>query len=109
MVEDDDKARGFRAADGWRKEAQAFAPHGQAGRALFHLKDDTSGCTVQAKDFSRLAADFSKVGVEVIGVSPDGSKATISCAGNMTLRSTSRRMPTRAVARTYGVWVEKSM
>jgi peroxiredoxin Q/BCP len=37
----------------------------------FYPKDDTSGCTIEAKDFSRLAPEFRKAGVEVIGVSPD--------------------------------------
>jgi len=37
----------------------------------FYPKDDTSGCTLEAKDFSCLLPDFKKAGVEVIGISPD--------------------------------------
>ena len=37
----------------------------------FYPKDDTSGCTQEAKDFSSLADEFAKAGVEVIGISPD--------------------------------------
>ena len=38
----------------------------------FYPKDDTSGCTAQAKDFSCMADQFTAAGAEVIGVSPDG-------------------------------------
>ena len=37
----------------------------------FYPKDDTEGCTKEAKDFSCLAPDFRKAGIEVVGVSPD--------------------------------------
>jgi peroxiredoxin Q/BCP len=47
------------------------------GRKLvlfFYPKADTSGCTIEAKDFSRLNAEFAKAGVAVIGVSADPVK-----------------------------------
>ena len=37
----------------------------------FYPKDDTPGCTNQAKDFSKLKAKFSKKNTEIIGISPD--------------------------------------
>ena len=33
----------------------------------FYPKDDTTGCTAEAKDFTRLAPDFERLGIEVIG------------------------------------------
>ena len=37
----------------------------------FYPKDDTPGCTTEAKDFRDLAADFDAAGATVIGISKD--------------------------------------
>jgi peroxiredoxin Q/BCP len=41
----------------------------------FYPKDDTSGCTTEALDFTALADDFAAAGAVVVGVSPDPVKA----------------------------------
>src|ERR1700748_3298166 len=45
-----------------------------AGRKLvlyFYPRADTSGCTKEAMDFSRLKGDFGRAGADVVGVSAD--------------------------------------
>ena len=37
----------------------------------FYPKDDTPGCTTEALDFTRLAAEFAATGTHVIGISKD--------------------------------------
>ncbi|GGE02737.1 peroxiredoxin [Tsuneonella deserti] len=37
----------------------------------FYPKDNTPGCTTEAKDFTALADDFAKAGVALLGVSKD--------------------------------------
>ena len=37
----------------------------------FYPKDDTPGCTTEAKDFTDMAGDFAALGVKVVGVSKD--------------------------------------
>ena len=37
----------------------------------FYPKDDTPGCTNQAKDFSKLKTKFLKKNTEILGISPD--------------------------------------
>lgn len=47
------------------------------GRKLvifFYPKDNTPGCTTEAKDFSGLKAEFEKAGTAVLGVSKDSPK-----------------------------------
>ena len=39
----------------------------------FYPKDNTSGCTTEAKDFTAASADFAALGMEVIGVSRDST------------------------------------
>ena len=40
----------------------------------FYPKDDTSGCTQEAIEFSGLKPQFEKLGAKVIGMSPDPIK-----------------------------------
>ena len=41
---------------------------------FFYPKDDTPGCTTEAKDFSALLDEFSKANVSVLGVSKDSPR-----------------------------------
>lgn len=41
----------------------------------FYPKDNTPGCTIEAKDFSSLMPQFEKLGVKVYGVSQDDEKS----------------------------------
>ena len=75
----------------------------------FYPKDDTSGCTLEAKDFSRLAPDFRRAGVEVIGLSPDSAQSHQKFLKKYDLAVRLAADEDQAVATAYGVWVEKSM
>jgi thioredoxin-dependent peroxiredoxin len=75
----------------------------------FYPKDDTSGCTAEAKDFTRLAADFKRAGVEVIGISPDSAESHQKFAKKYDLKVHLAADADKAVANAYGVWAEKSM
>ena len=41
---------------------------------FFYPKDNTPGCTTEAKDFSALKVEFDKAGVRLLGVSKDSPK-----------------------------------
>lgn len=75
----------------------------------FYPKDDTSGCTREAKDFTDLAPAFAKAGAEVYGISPDSVKShdKFRCKHGLAVRLLSDEEKSAATA--YGVWVEKSM
>ena len=47
---------------------------GRKAVLFFYPKDNTPGCTSEAKDFSTLKADFEKAGARVIGVSKDSAQ-----------------------------------
>jgi len=40
----------------------------------FYPKDNTPGCTIEARDFSALAGDFAEAGVRLLGVSKDSAQ-----------------------------------
>jgi peroxiredoxin Q/BCP len=75
----------------------------------FYPKDDTSGCTTEAKAFTEAADDFASAGAVVIGVSKDSvaSHAKFRAKYNLSPRLGSDAEGD--VVERYGVWVEKSM
>lgn len=75
----------------------------------FYPKDDTTGCTREAQDFTALAADFAKAGATVLGVSKDTVKSHVKFAGKYDLAIRLGSDPSGAVVERYGAWVEKSM
>ena len=75
----------------------------------FYPKDDTSGCTAEAIDFSGLKADFEKAGAVVIGLSPDSAKSHTKFKSKYDLAVDLVADEERNTLEAYGVWVEKSM
>lgn len=75
----------------------------------FYPKDDTSGCTQEAKAFSCLADRFEQAGAAVVGVSPDSVKSHQKFRAKHDLSVRLAADEEKTVADLYGVWVEKSM
>lgn len=75
----------------------------------FYPKDDTSGCTMEAKDFNALKADFDKAGAEIVGVSPDGAASHDKFKAKYGLCFPLAADPDKTMLEAYGVWAEKSM
>lgn len=83
-----------------------------AGKALvlyFYPKDDTSGCTSEAIDFSGLASSFKKAGAQVIGVSKDSVASHDKFKKKHDLSVGLLSDEEGKIVEAYGVWVEKSM
>lgn len=75
----------------------------------FYPKDDTSGCTVEAIDFTALAEKFEAAGATVIGMSPDPVKAHDKFIAKHDLGVILASDEEKATLEAYGVWKEKSM
>lgn len=83
-----------------------------SGRPLvlyFYPKDNTSGCTKEAIDFSSMAAKFKKLGVSVLGISKDSVTAHDKFKAKYELAVSLGSDPEGKVIESYGVWVEKSL
>jgi peroxiredoxin Q/BCP len=91
------------------REIDLSALRGRKVVLYFYPKDDTSGCTAEAKDFNVLKAEFSAVDTEIVGVSPDSpaSKAKFAAKYGLDLALAADEAKTTLEA--YGVWAEKSM
>ena len=90
----------------------AVVPLASLGAPLvvyFYPKDDTAGCTTEAKDFTTLAADFTEAGVGVVGISKDtpAAHAKFTAKHALTVRLASD--VEGAACEAFGVWVEKAM
>jgi peroxiredoxin Q/BCP len=86
-----------------------LASPGQPLVLYFYPKDDTSGCTREAQDFTALAGDFAKAGVKVIGVSRDPMKAHEKFIGKYDLAVPLVSDEDGRVSDAFGTWVQKSM
>ncbi len=75
----------------------------------FYPKDDTSGCTREAQDFTALADDFAKAGVRVVGVSRDPMKKHEKFIGKYGLKVPLASDEDGAISDAFGTWVQKSM
>jgi len=96
------------AADGGGRVSLA-ALKGQQVVLYFYPKDDTSGCTSEAKGFTEAAAAFKAAGAVVVGVSKDSVASHDKFKAKYELDLTLGSDPEGAALEAYGVWVEKSM
>jgi len=75
----------------------------------FYPKDDTSGCTIEAKDFTAFAPDFAATGVTVIGISKDSVKSHDKFLAKHDLGVVLVSDEAGQACEDFGVWVEKQM
>lgn len=75
----------------------------------FYPKDDTSGCTREAIDFTGLKEEFDKIGVVIIGISPDNIEKHDKFKTKHKLDIILVSDEEKATLRDYNVWIEKSM
>lgn len=104
-----DKAPNFSLPDesGTTRTLKSFA--GKKLVLYFYPKDDTSGCTKEAIDFSGLKRDFDNAGAVVVGISPDSaaSHAVFKSKHQLDLHLLSDEA--KSLLEAYGVWMQKSM
>jgi len=75
----------------------------------FYPKDDTSGCTSEAIDFTSLGGDFAAADTVVIGVSKDSVESHAKFRRKHGLGVRLASDPDGRAVEAYGSWVEKSM
>ncbi len=75
----------------------------------FYPKDETSGCTVEANEFTELGKKFATSGVQIFGVSPDTIASHIQFIEKDKISFPLLADVGHAVAELFGVWVTKSM
>jgi len=83
-----------------------------AGRRVviyFYPADDTPGCTKEACQFSDLVDQYAALGVEVLGISPDGGTKHQKFRAKYGLRMALLSDPDHDVMALYGAWGPKTL
>ena len=73
----------------------------------FYSKDNTPGCTTQAREFSELLDEFSSLNAVVLGVSRDTVESHKKFVEKHGLKITLLSDPEKEVIKAYGVWQKK--
>ena len=108
MINEGDKAPSIEVTASDASTVNLAAP----GRPLvlyFYPKDDTSGCTREAQDFTALAPEFRKAGIRVVGISRDPMKSHEKFIGKYDLAVPLVSDEDGRISDAFGTWVQKSM
>ncbi|WP_198376629.1 thioredoxin-dependent thiol peroxidase [Neoroseomonas rubea] len=103
------KAPAFKMKASGGREVSSAALKGKPYLIYFYPKADTPGCTKQACGVQEALPALGKIGIEVIGVSPDPMAPIEKFAKKYGLEFPLASDEDHTVAEAYGVWVQKSM
>jgi peroxiredoxin Q/BCP len=104
-----DKAPAFCLPDAENKKVCLKDFKGKWLVLYFYPKDNTSGCTKEAVDFTSGIKDFKKMNAIVVGVSPDSVTSHMNFINKHALRVILLSDQEHKVLKEYGVWQKKSM
>jgi peroxiredoxin Q/BCP len=104
-----DKAPEFCLQDARNNEVCLTDFRGKWLVLYFYPKDNTTGCTKEAVDFSEHLSKFKKMGAAVIGVSPDSTVSHANFINKNNLKIILLSDPEHKVLNQYGVWQKKKM
>jgi peroxiredoxin Q/BCP len=108
-IQEGDAAPAFSMPASGGRTVSLGALQGRPFVLYFYPKADTSGCTKEACAFQEALPALGRIGLEVVGVSPDPLKPIEKFAEKYGLTFPLASDETKAVAEAYGVWVEKAM
>ena len=108
-IEEGKKAPAFSLEDatGQKVALKDFA--GQHVIVYFYPRDDTPGCTKEARGFRDLWKKLQKRDAVVLGISPDGAESHAKFAVKYRLPFTLLCDPSKKTMEKYGAWGEKMM
>ncbi len=75
----------------------------------FYPKDNTSGCTKEAQDFTELIDNFDRLGAVVIGISPDSVESHRGFVEKHGLKVLLLSDASKEVLTEYGAWGKKKV
>jgi len=104
-----DKAPDFCLEDARNNEVCLKDFRGKWLVLYFYPKDNTTGCTREAVDFSEHLSKFKKMGTAVIGISTDSVLSNSNFINKHNLKLTLLSDTEHKVLRDYGVWQKKKM
>ena len=109
MVEEGKPAPTFTLRSDTGEEVSLERLRGRPVVLYFYPKDDTPGCTAQARGIRDAWGEFEARGAVVLGVSPDSEASHVKFRAKYDLPFTLLADERHEVAELYGVWVEKDL
>ncbi|HQO83059.1 MAG TPA: peroxiredoxin [Synergistales bacterium] len=109
MIEEGVKAPSFCLKDSTGSERCLDEFTGKWVVLYFYPKDNTSGCTLEAIEFSALEEEFRGLGAVVMGISPDTCESHAMFIGKHNLTVILLSDPEKKVLEPYGAWRMKKM
>ena len=104
MLEIETKAPDFKLLNQDNKEVKLSDYNGKWIVLYFYPKDNTSGCTKEACDFTDLRKEYAKLDAEIIGVSPDSIESHQKFVQKHNLGITLLSDTEKDVMKSYGAW-----
>ena len=104
-----DKAPAFKIETDGGEAISSSGLKGAPYLVYFYPKDDTSGCTKEAIEFSQNLKKFDKLGVTVLGVSKDSVESHAKFRKKHKLKIALGSDPGLKMANDWGVWGEKTL
>lgn len=104
MVEVGEKAPQFSLPDQGGRQVSLKDYKGRWVVLYFYPRDNTSGCTLEAIDFTTALKDFEKLGASVLGMSPDSVESHVKFRDRHQLSITLLSDPGHKILDKYGAW-----
>ncbi len=108
MINEGDQAPDFTLQSDAGTDVTLSSLRGRPVVLYFYPKDDTPGCTKQARGIRDAYGEFERAGAVVLGVSPDDEGSHVKFKNKYELPFTLLADTDHSVAEEYGVWNEKS-
>ncbi len=109
MVETNSKAPAFKLMGSDGKEHTLAEFKGKYLVLYFYPKDDTPGCTIEAKGFNKKLADIKKKGAVIVGVSKDDLKSHDKFCSKYGLEFLLLSDPESKVIKAYGAYGDRGI
>lgn len=109
VLNEGDAAPDIRLHDDEGKPFDLAKLRGKTVVLYFYPKADTSGCTLESKEFSASAKEFASKGAVIVGVSPDKVDAQCKFKSKYGFPFALLADVEHKASEAYGVWKEKSM
>ena len=109
MIKENSKAPNFKLPSSNNKNFEFNKSLNQYLVIYFYPRDNTPGCTNEAKDFSKLYKEFKKLNCEIVGISKDSIESHRKFISKFKIPFHLLSDEKIIALKKYGAWGEKSM
>ena len=109
MIKENSKATNFKLPSSNNKDFEINKSLNQYLVVYFYPRDNTPGCTNEAKDFSKLYKEFKKLNCEIVGISKDSIESHRKFISKFKIPFHLLSDEKIIALKKYGAWGEKSM